>query len=82
MSQPRGIPLTKAHRELIAREMGRRGHTQASLADVCKTSQPTIQRILRGEQSPSWVMLTAICGALRLGFTWEPRRKLKLYREE
>jgi len=76
----RGIPLTKAHRGLIAREMGRSGHTQASLADACKTSQPTIQRILAGVDDPSWVSLTAICGALGLGFSWDG--KLTIYAEE
>jgi len=74
-----GIPLTKAHRGLIAREMGQQGHTQASLADACKTSQPTIQRILGGHKAPSWPMLCAICGVLGLRFAWNG--KLSIERE-
>ena len=76
----RGIQLTKAQRGLIAREMGRSGLTQAGLAQACKMSQPTVQRILAGVDDPSWVSLTAICGALGFGFTWSG--KLTLYVEE
>ena len=72
----RGIPLTRAHRELIAREMGRQGLTQAALAEACKMSQPTVQRILAGVDDPSWVSLTAICGALELGFAWSGKLSL------
>jgi len=72
-----GIPLTKAHRGLIAREMGRQGLTQAALADQCKTSQPAIQRILGGHKAPSWPMLCAICKALRLRFAWDGRLSIE-----
>lgn len=67
----RGIELTKAHRDLISREMNQSGHTQATLADACKTSQPTIGRILSGGKRPSWPMLTAICRVLGLTFCWD-----------
>ena len=76
----RGIQLTKAHRGLIAREMDRSGLTQAALAKACKTSQPSVQRVLRGEQAPSFTTLCAICDALRLGFSYDG--KLTLYVEE
>lgn len=42
------------------------GMTQRELADAIGTYQPNIARIERGGRLPTWHMIEAICGALKL----------------